>query len=344
MCRLQSRVPAGLVFLKPMSVHPPLLGVATALWALWVSIPVCVANTGLEVMVDCPELDAEQRAAIQARQMSELRTRSIDEGILSLSCTADEVLGVWSQQGEIYSQRKMSRESGDDVNELLQWLGGMLIDTRGASPLSAVQGEGPPPEEESATVAAENVPTAPEQTRVALPTVLASAKPQSSGLSSTSVWRVGIGGVFHLWGTQVAGTLGPEVEVDALWRRKWGAALRWGALFSADSPSGFGVQDYQVGALAQWSPFEELRVGLGPLVSLLNVAAPQEAVGRASTLVTWGASVRGEYSHEVWKTILFAAVGMDWLATRREILLNDQVLIVAPAWQGAFNLGVKWRL
>ncbi len=312
-----------------------------------------LADEGLQVTVACAELDPEQRAAIQARQLSELRTRGIDEGTLMLACSVGQVSGTWSRAGENYAQRTMSREPSDDVSELLQLLGGIVIDTRQSTPL--------PPREEQEPI--DEVPEVESKQNVALATVAEQKdqkrpqpEPQQPKNSTPAfnqesegqptappVWSLGLGVAFQLWGTAMVGTLGPEVEVAASWKQTWGCALRVGAQFGLQNPREFSLRDYHIGALALWSPVERVRFGLGPFVSLLDVTAPQLAVGNASSLTTWGASVRGQYAYEMSGFSLFANTGLDWLATRREILLNDEVVIQVPTWQGVLTLGLETR-
>lgn len=323
----------------------------------WVTGTICAvpgeargADSAAEVRVDCPELDSEQRAAIEARHMSDLVSQGVSSGTLLLICSEDRVSGTWEEHGVVLESRFMSRNAGESAIELLHWLASVLLEMRqehggggategqdGESSASALPVEPLAPEAEASAT----LPPGPVVHSGAEP-LAPTAAPAEPSLAET--WTLGLSASYAHFGTELAGELGPAVTL------RWSLGRRWGAFAAADvkvglgSNQGFGVVDMSaaLGAFFDVVPF--LTILLSPELVLSTFTAPPGTTGAQSLVPAFGLAgfVRARWPLRAVRP--FVDVGAQLVTPVRQVTLEGAPVLTLPEWRALLAAGIELSL
>jgi hypothetical protein len=310
------------------------------------------------VRVDCAELSAEDRAEIEVRHLVELETLQGAPQTLVLSCNETSVSGGWEHQGQVVSQKLVTRAKGDNLLELHHWLASMLasvgpgnlnvepeVGASGAAPAQVEpNGAGSPPKD---------VPPVLATTPVDGTTSGASLPPKNSRsdrpgeLSSSSrallhPWRVGFGGTYEHWGSEVPGAAGFLLDGSFTFHRP--LALHASASYSwaIGDAAGFSARAGALGLHLEAEILPYFAVLAGPLVSLTELYDAQDGTRAAYNAVTLGGELFGRLNLPVRGLGAFLALGVRGLVSERRIRLNGEDQLSVPAVQGLFVLGAEW--
>jgi len=314
--------------------------------------------TAPEVIVDCPELDRDTQAKVQARQMSELVSQGVQSGTLRLVCSTDRVTGTWEEGGTVLDSRFLSRNEGEGAVELLHWLASVLLELRseregGGAPPSAgsaatgsvVAGGAAQPEASPTEEAATSPPTTDQTTEPPAPAVAApaAAAPRAATKSAPEVLTFDASWLYSHFGTEIFGTTGPRLglRLRVVERVTVGLLVdgRIG-IYPSDGPS-FGLIDVATGLSATYEFFPFLSASLAPLLVFSNFMAPSETSGPGSPVLAGGAllSVRGKVPLRDARP--FLELGLHGAAPAHRVTLNGTPVLTVPAWQVQVAVGVE---
>jgi len=310
-----------------------------------------------QVRVDCPELEADEVAAVEARQMSELLSQGVEQGTLLLVCSPDRVSGIWQERGVTVDSRYLSRNEGESAVELLHWLASVLFELRKqreAAPPAAGDPSGTAvalggasataPAEASASLEDPTPAPSPEQDSAQASSSAEAAPARASEAPAAPrqrPWTLSLGVAYGHFGTEIVGALGPR---GAISRR---IAGRLHVLAQADvklglgSSEGFGVVDFSaaLGASCDILPF--LSATLAPRLVLTAFSAPPGTTGASGPIVAGGAlaSVRGRIPLQILRPYL--ELGVEAAGPARQATLAGSPALTVPVWQALVAAGIE---
>jgi hypothetical protein len=314
---------------------------------LLVSTPALAADWAVEV--DCVELGIEARSELEVRHLVELRSLPGEPGTLLIRCSEGSVEGAWQRDGVTLSSRAVTRAAGDDLLEVGHWLASMLIGTveeQGGLPAA--------PSDQPTAVEPEPGPRSPAPVGKAEPTAEAAPAPEHPIERARAIavaparaplrpaWTVGVAVSYHLFGSEVPGSIGPSLDGTLTLADRFGLHGAVGYEWSQGSAAGFSTREAWLGLHADFAVLPWLSFEVGPALSILTVTGSTAATSGEQTSTTVGVEValRGVLP---WPGIGgFGSLGLRSLARSREIRVEDQAVLTVPGWQASFLLGVQF--
>ena len=306
---------------------------------LLVSTPGLAADWAVEV--DCVELGVEARSELEVRHLVELRALPGEPATLLIRCTEGSVEGAWRREGVILSSRSVTRTSGDDLLEVGHWLASMLIgvvEEQGALPAAP---SAPPKAAEPAPEPSLPAPALEPRANEPAPTSVL-VGPVEPPKPSRPAWSVGAAVSYHLFGTELPGSIGPSLDGTLTLVDRFGLHGALGYEWSQGSAAGFSTREAWLGLHADFALLSWLSFEVGPALSILTVAGSTEATSAGQTSATAGIDValRGVAP---WPGMGgFGSVGLRSLARSREVRVNEEAVLTVPSWQASFLLGVQF--
>lgn len=320
--------------------------------------------SGRAVVVECDLLVEGERAALAARLEGEMLLTEL-EGALHLSCTATELVGTLELSDEKYSAERVSAP-GVSLSEAFYELGLETIeraaDARDAAAPSVasfpIAGDSAPPSPAAAPIseapAAEPsalavpiAPAAPEQAEPAAPLKAAPAKERAPSQRKRLVHELSVSAraAYQHWGREMAGAIGPEIAFGAKFE-EFAVELNWAPFFGTNQVQGYAVQDMRWTMLGVAKPFDWLSLGLGPVLSWVQVSAPSNVEEKDQDSLQPGvlAFAEGSLFFQQWSFSLRA--GVSALAAARIVQEDDVVRVTIPEVQPLIGIGAgyHWKL
>jgi len=317
---------------------------------------VATARTPTQVRVDCPELEPEAVAAVEARQMSELLSQGVTHGTLLLFCSPDRVSGIWQEQGVTVDSRYLSRNEGESAIELLHWLASVLLELRkqreampppagdaaaATAAISATSGAGPT---EDGATPEEPPPSERTQGETSKAAEAAGAPSQTSAEPRLRPWTASLGVAYAHFGTEIAGTLGPRGALSRQLIPRLHALALADVKFGLGSSEGFGVVDFSAALGATYDIFPFLSVALAPRLVLTTFSAPPTTTGVTGPIVAGGvlAAVRGRIPLNPLRPYL--DIGLEAAGPARQVTLAASPVLTVPVWQALVAAGIELPL
>jgi hypothetical protein len=311
-----------------------------------------------QVRVDCPELSEEQRAAIEAREMSELLSQGVQSGTLLLICSSDRVSGIWQENDVTVESRFLSRNAGESAIEPLHWLASVLLELRSqreaspplvpaaaataaAPPAPATTAETSPPataEGESASSAGSSesspVTTAPE------------ASPPADGSESAPPgrWTIALGAIYSHFGTEIPGALGPRAGGGYRILPRLHATLWADARWSARMNEGFGTFEVSTALGVTYDILPFLSVMAGPRLVLTTFSLPEGTTGSRAPVVAGGFLAAARAKIPLYPARPFLDLGVEAATPARQATLAGDPMLTIPAWQTMLAAGIELEL
>lgn len=316
--------------------------------------------------MECPELAAEARAAIEARHLSELLSQQVPAGTLRLVCSNDRVTGTWEENGAVLESRFLSRNAGEDAVELLHWLASVLLEMRRERVASATEPSDPPVATAApALVAAGTTTNAavadPGHSNVQAepttsPTAAPASAPQSSERApnqdspastdaSAATLSLDASWVYAHFDTQVPGATGPRLG----FRYRLLGQFHVGVLLDAkvaltpggDATQGFGLVDVAVGVSASYEPLPFISASVAPVLVVSSFTAPAGTSAPTSAVVAGGVLLLARGKVPLRPVHPFLELGVQAAAPPRQATLAGSPVLTVPAWQAQVALGVE---
>lgn len=344
----------GFAFVQLLSIFLAL--VSTRSWAQGASEP-RTARAAPQVRVDCPELDDEQRAAVEARQMSELLSQGVDDGTLLLVCSPDRVSGIWQEGGVTVDSRFLSRNQGESAVELLHWLASVLLELRrqretptpappGVEAGAVIATTSEPGLSSESTISPAPEPVAPVPVKPEQPVEPRAAVEPGSPRTEpyfASPWTLAVGVNYAHFGTEIPGALGPRIGIDRLLLPRFRVLLAFDGKVGLESTD-VGMLDAgaMLGVSYDILPFLSLQVG--PRLVVTTFILPTETTGSNAPVVTAGffALARGRVPLEVVRP--FIDVGIEATTPTLQVTIAGNPVLTVPAWQASLTAGIELAL
>lgn len=325
------------------------------------------AQSAWAVVVECPELSAEQRAELEVRHLVELQALPGTPATLVIRCSEDAVEGSWQRQGVTLSKRSVTRAEGDDVVELGHGIASILIGVRevhaadSSLTSSSAEKEGAPPSPppdpsregvapatSGETATSTNASLKEDTPQVADAEREGAQQAEASPVSTTSPaprrlpWSVGVGASAHYLGTQVPLTLGPVFEGTVRILDSVGVQAALSAEWGMGRADGFGVREIAPSVHADLMVTPWLSVLVGPVLSVLLVKGNTEVTSQRSVATTGGVEILLRGSTPWRGAGAFGAVGLRALGRAREVRVDGEIALSIPQWQAGMMLGFQW--
>jgi hypothetical protein len=184
------------------------------------------ADSTVEVIVDCPALDGEHQAAVEARVRTDLLVKKAERGRLVLTCSADQAAAQWqSKDGVATTETATLAVPSGLVDQLLALALRATADAQVEAHRAGPKPTRPTPELVSGPVdthAAEPPAASPTNP----PTDVARQQP-----AGTTHLSLSLGATAEAWRGDLAGALGPRLGVGASSQQWLGlelvGALQW---------------------------------------------------------------------------------------------------------------------
>ncbi len=333
-----------------------------------------------KVQVLCEELDSERRAAIEARQLGELKTRGGAQGLLELSCAPTLVTGSWSVGGRKVAQRSLSRTPKEDPSELLHWLAAMLLETReeraqagiddvalAAGPLlpadlekteteqtatgpDEVQATEPEPDEIPPPPPPEAPPESPTRFTDSSPPPLPPTEQQTQNDQSNDSVRdqrlhlvAGASAKYQHWGSELTGSWGPALSAGVEAFEHSTIEGEFSPQFAVRRADDFGATEWTGTLRYCAAPLANLEGCIGGAYSHIALSRPSSLTGDDTTSRSLGGELLLRALLRSRTTKYFVGLGLRTLARDREVLLNEDEIARIPRLQMLFALGFRGR-
>lgn len=301
----------------------------------FLSSPASARAETAEVLIRCAELSPEERARVEVRLLTELRTFPNPPGVLELTCEKDSVRGGWLKDGKLYDARNLSVAPGDNRTEMLLWISSLLLETEGdRSPESAMGASAAPakPPTVGETLPAEPSPEPPVDSGPKSEPVVAPALATASSATRAEAERpasrnddrtpiplsVEAGLAYALYATEIAGALGPHVGGHFTILGPFGASILANVLFSTEQPASLDTLEGTLFLGADWAPLPFTQILFGPSLSWARVSGTNAA--RESLTFGVEASMKVFFPRP-WG--VFAQLGVRGLADERQVVVTD---------------------
>lgn len=302
---------------------------AMVLGSLWAPVVFAqgVSNEGEAkvVLLDCEELTADARAAVEARLAGELIV-SEDPAKLNLRCAKTEVSGT-IERGEMSLRdwRKRSISLSEDLFDL----GIALLEHE------AVDSETEAPHADAST-------THSDERVIANSSDAASSQLNQENPQPLRV-AVALGGaaVYQHWGTQAAGALGPQLEGALFLGRRAGVSVELGSMFALAAPRGYRLWELRGQMTGFMRIFPWLGVGVGPLFSWMKAGGPTDSDGSQTSSFRPGVMAYVEGILPGKQAEAYARFGASALSVRRVIAQDNVEILTVPQVQVLVSLGFR---
>lgn len=313
-----------------------------------------------QVRVDCPELDEEERAAVEARQVSELLSQGVEDGTLLLVCSPDRVSGIWQENGVTLESRFLSRNEGERAVELLHWLASVLLELRSQRETPGLGGSSAAVQAESVDsreLAALGATAAPAEVTQAGAAPAAAPGDQASGAKNESPaapsrapeasqgrFTLMLGASYAHFGTEIAGALGPSVALS--YRVLAGLHVMTGVTLEVGlgSSDGVGVIETAAAFGASYDILPFVAIALTPRLVLTTFSRPPEASGSTAPVVAGGALLAARGRVPLHPLRPYVDLGVEASTPIRRASLDGDAVLTVPAWQTVLALGVELSL
>lgn len=333
----------------------------------WTQLAASQPTAPFDVQVTCSVLSEGDRAALVARLTGELLLSPIT-GTLGLDCTNSELTVKLQIPGDAFVHHSQLNNMDDPVDVLYQL--GLAVIELGLSSFEASRNSFSLPSQLESTSApahdlSSNSPPAPAPALVPRLDPVSAARPRESFPSdrrrdtqvstvprdrSTSSHRarpvhlkyfLGLQLSYQHWGTEITGAVGPEVAVGATLKHI-GFELSWTPFFGGNRIQDYSVRDMRWAASATARPFSWLRVGLGPLLSWVNVTGPQQAVEGDTHSLRSGLLVFGEGILARGPVDLMLSAGLSAITAARVVEQDGERVVKVPWLQPLIGAGVRY--
>ncbi len=295
---------------------------------------------GPEVLIRCDEISPEDRARVEVRLLTELRTLPGALGTLELTCTSTTVQGGWRTGDGLHDTRNLSVAPGDDRTEMLLWIGSLLLETQGdrqkgkpdetqppAPPLT--QAEQPPEPEVRApdTTIAPPAPALPAQEEPPRPQ--AKEEPDPPSAKNERHLSIDVGALYSHYGTEIEGALGPHLGATLSLLGPFGVSAHADLLFGTSQPRSISTLEGVFFVGGSFSPVNWAQVFLGPRLSFAELST--RSASRTSVTAGFEASARAAWARPFGG---FVQVGLRVLLDERRVVLGQSD--EPGAWAGTF--------
>jgi hypothetical protein len=246
-----------------------LVGPALLLATAAAAAPARAAPGAVALSIDCPSLDAEARALLEARTRAELASEST-EGALGIACTGASVTLVWRPAGGARRERTvpLAADAASAVDPLLE-------------EIHALSASSPPRAPE------------PEPAHAGVP---APADAAATAPPGPSRWGITAGVDSETWQGGIPAALGAHaggrVALSARWSVRALAGPAWG-LSAVD-----GLRAWRLRGLArlEYAPWPQLELGAGAVARVLWAGADSGVAPSGRTGATAGAVLSARYA------------------------------------------------
>lgn len=321
------------------------------------SLPRLAQGQSGPVAIHCDELSAEERARVEVRLLTELRTLPNPPGVLELTCENGAVRGGWLQGGTLHDARNLSVAPGDSQTEMLLWIASLLLETEGDRVAGAPGATRPPPPvslpvPEGGAVPPSGVSPAPEPAPEAAPTTAATtalpspadSEPSQSDERKTrppeEAVSIEAGLSYAHYGAELDGALGPHLGGHLPVFGPFGATWAASVLFGTEEPASLNTLEGAFFLGADWAPLSVLRLSLGPSLSWARVA--DATIAHESLTFGIETSLKAVFPRPLG---FFAQAGIRGLADERRVVWTDPnsapgaSATFIPHWSLFFALG-----
>lgn len=320
------------------------------------AIAVDAQGAGPSVLIRCEQLSAEERARVEVRVLTELRTVRAPPGVLELTCEETSVRGGWRKDGALHDARNLSVAPGDDRTEMLLWISSLLLETAGdRSPGPA------PPAGQDDPPATEGPELAPEESPALVPPAAPTEPPAQSGpppaqenaepgreqekkSSPAFPFSLGAALLYGHYGTELAGSLGPELTGHLGVLGPFGGSAALSIAFGTEQPSSLTLIEGALSIGADYALFPGALLNVGPVLSFAQVSDGE--VARGSLTAGVEASLRVQWPRPFGG---FAQAGIRGLIDERRAVSTNQDDTVAfagtliPHWYPFFAIGGSYE-
>lgn len=306
------------------------------------TLPSPVWAQGAEVLIRCDEINAEERARVEVRLLTELRTLPGAPGTLELTCTSTTVQGGWRTEGGLHDTRNLSVAPGDNRTEMLLWIGSLLLETQGdrqkgkpdeaqaPTPPSPQDRQPPEPSAPAPEATSEEAPSPPDaEEKRPTPDSPSEVPPNQPPPRHRRHFGVDVGALYSHYGSEMEGALGPHLGAELGLVGPFGLSAHADLLFGTRQPRSIGVLEGVFFVGGSFSPTSWARLLVGPTLSVAELSAANAS--RVSVTAGFEASARAAWARPFG---VFVQVGLRVLADERRVVLGQSD---GPgAWSGTF--------
>jgi hypothetical protein len=228
-------------------------------------------TSGVELAMDCPALQEDGLAALEARARAELATVSLPAGRLTIRCSATSGNITWKPADGAARDRAVAlgSEAAVSIDALLDGLHGLILE----EPPKAALPSPPPP------------PLAPDAPTTTI------ANPDLSYQSKRHTFAATLGADSELWSGAIGLAVGGHAGARIAFSDAWSAVVLAGPEWGVDSADGIRAWTLRIESRVDYTPIPAFQVGVGLAARVLWV----DATTSGSTSGTTGgalASVR----------------------------------------------------
>jgi hypothetical protein len=288
------------------------LGVATSAYAQ--------VGPGQDVplRMDCPMLDEESRAALEARARAELMAAPLPAGEITIQCARQSAVVTWRQAGGSLRMQSLWLADLDPTRAVDR-----LLDA-----VHALRFEGTP-----AGPASVSPPIQPPETPRPSPPLRAAPLPGGRyRLGAT----VGIDG--ELWQGAIGGGIGGNVGVRLSAHGGWSAALVAGSAWGLANGQGIRAQTVQAALRIGYAPLSHVEFGLGAEVRRLMVDSSGALRPAKQDGTTGGAVAFARYTLARGPFELSVGPQLEWLAQPIVVELAGMEVFRIPTFVAALSM------
>jgi hypothetical protein len=294
--------------------------------------------------IDCPPLDDDARAALEARARADLVLERVREGTVRVACVGSVARVAWRPVvGAPHdAQATLPADRPGAVDALLQVVHDVLVDVAAVdprpadtTPLASIPPTAPPPT--PAPPASTAPPPEPSATGV-------HSEPEALATPAISRWRVLAGARSELWSGAIGAALGADAGVRMVVSGPWRVAALAGPSWGLTGASGIHAWTLHVGARAELVPWRHLALSAGIDARLLWASGGSPAFAQ-STLdgTTGGATVGAAYLARLGPLDVSLGPAVEALLRPVIVQVNGQELFRLPTFVASLSLEASTR-
>lgn len=322
---------------------------ALALLSLVALAALCAAGSAraaparVGISIDCPRLDDDGRAALEARARADLVLERVSEGTVFIACRESTARIAWrpSTGDSRDATVSLPADRPGSVDALLQVVHSVLVDVVASTP-------GPSLDPEVAPPPAPPPPSPPPPPELATPSAIPSDG--SAGTSTpveretpprrtSSRWRALAGARSELWSGAIAGAVGAQAGVRVGLPGPWRLAVLAGPSWGTTSASGIHAWSLWAAARVELVPWNHLVLSVGGEARLLWAGSTPQTFTQSQLEGTTGGAVLGAgYRTVLGPLDLSVGPSLEGLVRPVIVQVNGQEAFRLPTFVASLSL------
>jgi hypothetical protein len=297
------------------------------------------AEPALEVVVDCPPLDAERRAAVEARVRADLLVKRLAQGRLTITCGTDQATVQWRTGAEPPATETAAlADSSELVDQLLALaLQATSRPSQPPRPAAAEPGSAPQPEP-----VARAEPAQPAVQRLSPPAPAAGHFSPSATRPLSRITRLSLsaGASAEAWSGDLAGAFGPRLGLGVSWEERAGLELVGAVQWAPQQSEGVSATQLEVAVESRLRVYGRWWLSGAVGVSDLRVSTELERSEDSEKLLVETAWLAGRGAFDVAPLTAWVGPELHVYSAARIVRIEGRDVFSVPAVTAALGAGL----